>query len=488
MIMAQEKSFIKAQKEFDSLCKWVRTAEGLRIDQVERELFARLLAIGLALLQAFVARFGRGDAGSVIEQQGRPLRRSEEPHGRRYVSIFGPLEISRFVYARRPKQKIEHVPLDVQLGLPAGEFSYVLEDWQQRLCLKESFGESVESIAALLDVKMSVRSAETMNRQMSRFASTYRPQQAPPPPAEEGQVLVVAADGKGVPMRRPLEERMRSSKRRGKGEKKNKKQMAYVGAVYTIDRFRRTPDEVVEELARKQRADDRPTPQHKRVWAEMTLPTADDAGDSHDDQQQGKPRLFAQLAAEVEGRVAGSRKPLVCLMDGERALWEAQRQWLPKRTVGILDLYHVLERLWAAAHCFHAEGSRGAEMFVSDRLRMLLEGKVGYLIGGLRRMSEKLHGEKRTRLSAVIRYLDNNRSHMQYDEYLAAGYPIGSGVAEGACRHVVKDRLEQTGMRWTVEGAQAMLHLRTIYLNGDWGDFLQHHIETEQTALYGQAA
>src|SRR3990170_5685238 len=89
MIMAKEKSFIKAQKEFDSLCEWVRTAEGLRIDQVERELFARLLAIGLALLQAFVARFGRGDAGPVIEHQGRPLRRSEEPHGRRYVSIFG---------------------------------------------------------------------------------------------------------------------------------------------------------------------------------------------------------------------------------------------------------------------------------------------------------------------------------------------------------------------------------------------------------------
>ncbi len=102
------------------------------------------------------------------------------------------------------------------------------------------------------------------------------------------------------------------------------------------------------------------------------------------------------------------------------------------------------------------------------RLRMLLDGKVGYLIGGLRRKLAGLCGVKRKRLLVVIGYLENNRAHMGYDEYLAAGYPIGSGVIEGACRHVVKDRMELSGMRWTVDGAQAMLYLRSIYLNGDW--------------------
>ncbi len=91
-------------------------------------------------------------------------------------------------------------------------------------------------------------------------------------------------------------------------------------------------------------------------------------------------------------------------------------------------------------------------------------------------------------VSAAIGYYANNRRHMRYDEYLAAGYPIGSGVAEGACRHVVKDRLEQTGMRWTVAGAQAMLHLRATYLNGQWNDFLNYRIETEQTKLYRRSA
>ncbi len=77
---------------------------------------------------------------------------------------------------------------------------------------------------------------------------------------------------------------------------------------------------------------------------------------------------------------------------------------------------------------------------------------------------------------------------MRYDEYLSAGYPIGSGVAEGACRHLVKDRLEGAGMRWSLAGAYAMLHLRALYLNGDWDPFVEHRIAQEQTALYGQAA
>lgn len=483
MIMAQEKRLIKAREEFDALCSWIGEAdgEGLRIDQVERGLFARLLAIGFILLEAFVAKFGHGDAGKTVEREGRTLRRSDTPHRRRYLSIFGELMIERFVYAIRPKQKIEYVPVDGQLGLPVGESSYVLEDWLQKLCVKDSFDEGVQTLHDWLGVKLNVRSAESINRRMAEHAESYRQSQPHPPSDEEGEIVVVAGDGKGVPMRRPLEERMGRSKRLGKGEKKNKKQMAYVGAVYTIDRFCRTPDDVIDEVDRQECAKDRPKPRHKRVWVEMTRQCEDAPAN-------GKTRLFAQLGVEVESRDADRDKPIVCLMDGERALWEAMRQWLPEQTVGILDLYHVMEYLWKAAHCFHAEKSDEAEGFVTARLRMLLEGKVGYLIGGLRRKVASLRGAKRKRLLTVIGYLENNRRHMRYDEYLAVGYPIGSGVIEGACRHVVKDRMELSGMRWTVDGAQAMLHLRSIYLNGDWKEFDEHRIQTEQNTLYRKAA
>jgi hypothetical protein len=284
-------------------------------------------------------------------------------------------------------------------------------------------------------------------------------------------------------MRRPLPERLHNSHpRRGKGEKANKTQMAYVGAVYSIDRFRRTADDVLDEVCRKQRAAQRPKPQHKQVWAEMTRTLEGIAG-------TGRARAFIEMAVACQQRDPQHRKTLVCLMDGEQALWDVARQWLP-RAVGILDLFHVLERLWQAAYCFHAERSPQAEAFVSHRLRMLLEGKVGYVIGGLKRLRDEHHlqGEKRKTLNAAINYYENNREHMKYDEYLAAGYPIGSGVAEGACRHLVKDRLEGTGMRWTVNGAQAVLHLRAIYLNGCWDDFTNYRIEAEQARLYWQSA
>jgi len=258
--------------------------------------------------------------------------------------------------------------------------------------------------------------------------------------------------------------------------------MAYVGAVYTIDRFVRTADDVIDELQRRRRASDRPKPCHKRVWAEMTQVLEGET-------INGKELLFTVLANEAGERDQGGQKPTVCLLDGEKALWEWYREYLPE-AVGILDLFHVLERLWLAAYCFHAEGSKAAAGFVEKRLRMLLEGKVGALIGGLRQMRTKhgLTGNKAKTLTSVIGYLENNREHMRYDAYLAAGYPIGSGVAEGACRHYVKDRMERSGMRWTLEGAQAMLHLRTTYLNGDWDEFIEHRIQAEQNALYGEMA
>lgn len=485
MIISQEKAFLKAQMQLQQICLVVERAatDAWRIDEVERELFSQLLAVGLTLIQAFVAAQGDGDSGAERQFDDRVLRRLEQRRPRRYLSIFGELLLKRCVYAIRAGQKVEHVPLDERLGLPAGDFSYVLEDWLQRLCVKESFGEAVTSLRTLLNLAPSERAAEQMNQRMDQDAVAFQFQQGPPPGKEEGPILVATADGKGVPMRRPLEERIpHSHPRRGKGEKANKKQMAYVGAVYSIDRFRRTADDVVDEVCRRQRAAERPAPRHKQVWAEMTRTAQGEGG-------TGRERTFVEMAAACCQRDPPGRKTLICLMDGERALWEMAAARLP-RAIGILDLFHVLERLWKAAYCFHAEKSSEALAFVSHHLRMLLEGKVGYVIGGLKRLRDKhqLKGEKRKMLNAAITYYQNNRAHMKYDEYLAAGYPIGSGVAEGACRHLVKDRLERTGMRWTVNGAQAMLHLRAIYLNGGWEDFIHYRIETEQTRLYRRSA
>ena len=483
MMMTKECGLLKAQAEFQGMIELVQqsTKDGRRIDEVERDLWQRLLAIGLAMLEAFVAEAGDGDAGETIECGNQRLCRLDEPRSRRYVSIFGALRILRYVYAAREKQRAI-APLDAQLGLPEEDFSYVLTDWLQQACVRGSFAEAVNWLVKMLGLNLNLHSAERMNQQLAVHTESFRQTQPAPQPSQEESILVATSDCKGVPMRRPIEERARRGVRRRKGEKANKKQMAAVGAVYSIAPYVRTADDVIDELARQARAAERPRPRHKHVWAELTRVR-------EGEEFSGKERVFVEMALEVQRRDPQRHKALVCLIDGERALWELQKEWLG-RAIGILDLFHVLERLWGIAYCFHAEGSDEAESFVTHRLRMLLEGKGGYVIGGLKRLRDQhgLRGEKRRTVTATIRYYENNRQHMRYDEYLAAGYPIGSGVAEGACRHLVKDRLEGTGMRWTVAGAQAMLSLRAIHLNGDWDDLITHHIKTEQAALYAQIA
>ena len=485
MIFAPEQAALKAQHQFEALRDFVARAarDGQRIDTVEREVFRQLLGLGHTLLSAYVAAQGDGDSGPEAEAAGgRTVRRLPGRHDRRYVSIFGELTITRVVYGTREGQKIERVPLDERLGLPEGDFSYVLEDWTQRLSLKESFAEAGHSLEMLLGLRLGTRTLEHMSRALAGYAPVFQDSLGPPSPEEEGPLMVVTADGKGVPMRREPQEGPRPHHRRTKGEKANKKQMACVGAVYTIEPFIRKAEDILDEVLRDVRSEDRPEPQHKHVWAEMTRVVGGEMINA-------KEGLFSRLEAELATRNSGHGRPVVCLLDGERALWDMQREHFPD-AVGILDLFHVLERLWAVAHCFHGEGSDEARRYVEERLRDLLQGRVGYVIGGLRRRLTrgKLSGPKRKVVKSAVEYLANNRDHMRYDEYLAAGYPIGSGVAEGACRHLVKDRMEQTGMRWTVEGAQAMLHIRALYLNGQWEEFLEHRVEQEQTRLYRSVA
>src|SRR6516162_7655558 len=183
MIFSAEQALLKAQADFQDLVTFARQAatEGLRIDQVERDLMRRLLALGLNLLQLFIAEQGDGDLGEEIPaEDGSTLRRLPEPHDCRYVSIFGELRITHAVYGSREGQRIGRTPLDERLGLPAGDFSYVLEDWAQRLCLKGSFAEAAESLEALLGLRLGSRTLEHMNQELARFVVPFRAAVGPP--------------------------------------------------------------------------------------------------------------------------------------------------------------------------------------------------------------------------------------------------------------------------------------------------------------------
>jgi hypothetical protein len=139
-----------------------------------------------------------------------------------------------------------------------------------------------------------------------------------------------------------------------------------------------------------------------------------------------------------------------------------------------------------AAHVFHPEGSEQAETFVRQRLLRVLQGKAAGVIRGLREMATKheLVGTRKKTVAKVCAYLEANLERMRYDEYLREGYPIASGAVEGACRHLVKDRMERAGMHWTVPGAQAMLDVRSIYVSGLWDEYQPYWIGCETERLY----
>jgi hypothetical protein len=320
---------------------------------------------------------------------------------------------------------------------------------------------------------------------MASQAEAFQVSQAPPPADEEGEIFVQTADGKGVPIRRPADAAPIMYHQHQPGPKPDRKKMATLGAVYSIDCFRRTAEEVVESLFRDPRQPRpktrRPHARHKRMRAML------DHIDGNGDEVAGRPAIFDWISAEMAARHAGSSKPIVCIMDGEESLWNMRDVFQEEAPmIDILDLLHVTPRLWEAAFLFHPRRSDAAERFVRERVLRVLHGEVDAVVRGLRRMGtlQRLRGNKLTTLQTICGYLEKNRHRMRYHEYLAQGYPIASGVIEGACRQIVKDRLERTGMNWTVPGAQAMLDLRCIYLTHQWEPFMAFRIAREIERLY----
>ncbi|MCA1699265.1 MAG: ISKra4 family transposase [Actinobacteria bacterium] len=284
-------------------------------------------------------------------------------------------------------------------------------------------------------------------------------------------MLVAAIDCKGIPMVKP--ERALRAVRRGKGEKANKKRMATVAAVHSQAPLVRTPQEVLEGLfqtGERPAPAPRARPSHKRVWASLIA---------------DKDTFIAEVKAEMSRRDPRRRRSWVIVTDGERALQRRVCQTFEKVTL-VLDLLHVLEKLWKAAHALHREGSPEAQTFVYQRAERILTGQVSQVVKGLRQITtkRKLTGTKAKTLRDVAAYYQRNRERMRYDLYLANGWPIASGTVEGACKNLIRDRFERSGMRWTPETAEALLRLRAAYLSGDLDDYWKFHIQQDQERLH----
>jgi hypothetical protein len=459
------------QQEFQALLTYVSgpEAQTQTAYTVELTLFRRLLALGATLLRLFFLTRAAVRPEAPVSPTGTPLAY----HDRRaiaYYSIFGKLTIARhyFYTAGAGGQ----CPLDAALSLPTHCYSDLLREWSCYDATDGAYRETASTLAHILGLDLSIQALEnSVQEDAQDVAAFYNQPPAAPAPTLLGTIVVAQADGKGVPIVQP--QAATTPLRLGKGQKRTKKKEAIVTALYTIAAYVRTPQDVLAALLHEpaqQKHAERPRPLGKELRATL----------------EGKAVAVSTLAQRAALREGPHVRDRVALTDGAEALQEQMLAQLSGYTL-VLDIIHATEYLWDAANTLLGETDPGRVLWVRNHLEQILSGETQQVISALEAL---VAVPERTRtqvqvLRTTIGYYQRNLPYMRYDVYLRQGWPIGTGIVEGACGHVVKDRMEQSGMRWTIDGAQAMLDLRTVRINGDWEAYWQFHRRHQHQRLYG---
>lgn len=501
LIVSQDRENDKMQavtELLESLSRIVTQAAetGGAAHEVERRLWVGVLEMGYQLLKMYFELLGTGDEGEEVERDGQCLKRSPAPEPRRYLSVFGELKFSRWTYARGQKQRA-YAPLDERAGLPKTKYSYVLQDWSQYLATELAYQPMQGVLARFLGMKVSVAALETMTRGLGATVDPWWESQHLPAAAQvkADQVTVLSADAKGVVMRTAATELVLAgrSQSTSSGPTPGKCKMAVLGAAYTVKTWERTPEQVLGALFGETLSNtttlaandpdyskSRPTPCYKQVRAALSTGELGEPG-------HATAVIFPWLSQQLQQRDPDQQRPCVLLIDGQHTLWEQAAKHLHRTDrIEILDLLHALGYFWDAVHLFYPPGSHQAILLMEVMSLALLEGNGLTALAWLAHQAPAfgLDQAQRGKLDKIRAYFEGHRDRIHYDQYLAKGLPIASGVIEGACRHVVNDRLNRTGMRWTLEGAQAMLRLRCVAINGLWDELMTAHIQRETKRLY----
>lgn len=463
------------QHDFQALIAYVTGPEA-RVQTaytVELTLFRRLLALGATLLRLFfVMRAAVRPPGMVTGADGTPLTYHDQ-RPTTYYSVFGKVRFWRhyFTAQRQPGR----CPLDAELSLPARCYSDLLREWAAYGATDEAYRETQTGLERILGLPLSLQALETGVAEAGQDVAHFYEQPAEPTalPAV-GTILVVQADGKGVPMVQPPIQG--PPVRLGKGQKRTKKKEAVVTGLYTIAPYPRTPQEVVSALLQDPNGrapGTRPVPGGKELRATL----------------EGKAVAIARLVERATPRDGPHIQARVALSDGAEALQQQLLAGFPEHTL-VLDIIHATEYLWDAANALLGDSHPHRTAWVRSYLEPLVAGQTEAVLTALEAEAHDptCTATQRQAVRRTLGYYQRNRPYMHYDEYLAQGWPIGTGVIEGACRHLVKDRMEQSGMRWTKAGAQAVLDLRAVRLNGQWEAFWPCHRHQQHQRLYGTSA
>jgi hypothetical protein len=496
-IEQQEAAFSQARAKYSALERHMGSEGSMRMTHAELEAYVveKTREIARDMVQGHMdLRGGAERRVQVVGSDG--VERSEpRPTTRKLRLLVGNVVVPRLLYQAAGVEGL--APQDGALSLARDSFSMGVRRRVAEEALRGSFEQVVERISATTGAQVAKRQAEQLVLASAvDFEEFYLSQEWQPENTK--QLLNLTFDGAGIIMRlESLREQTRNKahedaaqpeawpQRLKAGEKANRKRMAEVAAVYSIEPYVRTADDIIGDMASIRLAAQgetprRPRPINKRVWASVERDMADVIDDGFREALRRDPQQERTWVVLVDGQT--QQLDAICAA--------AKRHGV---TITIIcDFIHVMEYLWKAAHCFHDPGTNEARAWVTERARMLLEGAdPSQVAAGMRRSATRQGLTQRKAIDVCARYLKKRRATMLYGEALAAGYPIASGVIEGACRHLVRDRLDCCGARWGVNGAESVLKLRALSASGDFDDYWAFHLRCEHqrnhVALYANA-
>ena len=441
-----------------------------------RELQCQLYQDSLTLLALLERR-----VNGVVDAKGIPRNSIEHNHRRPLTMIFGEVEVSRLAYRQRGHDNL--YPVDALLNLPSEQYSLGLRRLAAIEASRGSFEDAAEAVERITGVHLGKRQVEELARRAAvDFHSFY--DRVSPSSAEPKDLLVLSADGKGIVMR-PEALREATAKaatsttgshtRLSKGEKRNRKRMAEVGSVYDATPVPRTPQDIIS-IGHNSDEQTKPAPVAKNKW--LTASVVEDAK-----------TVISQVFDEAQRRDPEFHRTWVVLVDGNNHQLDCINAEAKARGVSvsiIIDFIHVLEYVWKAAYSFFKGNDPAAEIWVAEKATAILSGQSSTVAAAIRRKatSLQLSPTKRQGADDCADYLLNKTPYLKYDVALEKGWPIATGVIEGACKTLVKDRFDITGARWGLDGAETILKLRALRKNGDFEEYWKYHIAQERHRVH----
>lgn len=424
----------------------------------------------------------------LVDAGGLAHRAIETGHERCLASVVGPVTVRRAAYRADGARNL--YPADAQLNLPSGRHSHGLRRRAVTEAVRGSFDDTVTAITRCCGRVVAKRQVERLVTAAARDIETFYAAQVPLPCTAD-TLLVISADGKGVPMRpealRPATRRAATIKggntyrtRLASGEKTGRKRMATVAAVYDAEPATRRPHDVITLPApgpgtgpgRRRRAG----PKATGKWLTASL-------------ERSAEQVIAAAFDQAAARDPEHRRCWVVLVDGDRHQLDLVHQQAERHKVRVhivVDFIHVAEYAWKAAWSLHTPGDPAAERWVAVQLLAILSGRMQETLAELRNQArtDGLNPEQRKGLENCAKYLNAKRGYLGYADALAAGWPIATGIVEGACRYLIADRLNITGARWGLDGAEAVLKLRAVISNGHFGRYWTYHLQQEHHRVH----